>query len=79
MEAHLFLVLLLVGAVVIRPLDDVFHFGDLHIVLFQDGQDVRIEQTFVQGVHIGFRTEADAFKTGGLCCCNTFFKGALIA
>ena len=37
MEAHLLLVLLLIGAVVLRPLDDVLHLGDLHAVLVQNG------------------------------------------
>ena len=79
MEAHLLLVLLLIGPVVLRPLDDVFHFRDLHVVFIQDGQDVFVEQALVQGVHIGLSPQADALKTGLFCCADPLFKGALIA
>ena len=78
-EAELLLVLLLVGAVLLRPLDDVLHLRDLHAVLFQDGQDVGVEEALVQGVHIGLRPEADALKARVLGGGDPLLKAALIA
>ena len=79
MEAHLLLVLLLIGAVVLRPLDDVLHLGDLHAVLVQNGQDVGVEQALVQGVYIGLRPQADALKARLLGGGYALLEGALVA
>lgn len=79
MEAHLLLVLLLIGAMLLHPLDDVLHLGTAHAVLFEGGQNVRIEQSLVQRIHISLGPQTDPLEArvfGGL---DPLFKGALIA
>ena len=78
-EAHLFLIFLFIGTVILRPLHDIFHLCNLHIVFFKNCQNICIKQTFVQCIHIGFRTQTDTFKACLLGCLHSFLKAALIA
>ena len=78
-EAHLLLVLLLIGAVGLGPLYDVLHLSDLYIVLGKDGKDVLVKKSLVQGVYIGLGAKADAIKACGLGGGYALFKAALVA
>ena len=79
METYLFLVFLLVGAIFIGPLGNVFHLSDPHIVLVQDGQQVLVLEPLGQGVGVGFGPQAKPFVASGFGGADPFLKAAFVS
>ena len=79
MEAKLLFVLLLIRALILCPLYDIFYLGNLHIILFEDVENVLIKQTLIQCIHVSLCAETDSFVAGFLCSLYTILEFALIA
>ena len=61
MEARAVLfVFLLVGTMLLCPLYDILNLCYLHVIFIQDCQDILIEKSLIQGIYVGFRSQADS-------------------
>ena len=79
MEAELFFVFLLIGTMLLCPLHDVLNLCYLHVIFIQDCQDILVEKSLIQGIYVGFCSQADPLIASLFGCFYTVLKFALIS
>ena len=79
MEAELLFVFLLIGTMFLCPLYDVLNLCYLHVIFIQDCQDILVEKSLIQGIYVGFRSQADSLIASFFGCFYTVLKFALIS
>ena len=79
MEAHLLFVFLLVGTVILCPLNNVLNLCTFHAVLVKNCKDILIVKALCKSVYISLGAESDSVVACLLGCDNTILEFALVS
>ena len=79
MEAHLLFVFLLIGTVVLCPLNNVLNLSTFHAVLVKNCKNILVMKSLCESIYISLCTKSDSIVACFLGCDYTILKFALIS